>query len=286
MNRKIWALCIALVLGLFASVLVYGQLNRYRVALEKARKQMVQVVVATSDIAAYEVLGEEDVRIVMMPKGSVPFEEILSKEDIIGKASLVDLQRGDMILKNKISLDPEKLGMAFQLPEGALAIAIPVDEVIATGGFLRPGDYVDLIHVWRNDKNGPLVSRLLLSRIKLLALGQALGRKEEAKTKGQKPVPRTGVLQVSPKEATIVAWAQTQGSFLLALRPSADAIPSKAEIFKGFGKQDSQKDSSAGQQVMQDKSGSVAKPAVKSRGPWKIELIEPGHLEEVRVPIR
>ncbi len=280
MNRKIWALVIALILGTFAAVLVYGQLNRYRTALDKARKEMIPVAVSSREIPAFEVLEAGDVRVVRMPKGSVPSGEVMAKDEVVGKASLVDFQEGDLILKNKISLDPERLGMAFQLPEGMLAIGIPVDEVIATGGFLKPGDFVDLVHVWRDEKNGPLVSRLLLSRIKLLALGQSLGRREETKTKGQNPVPRTGVLQVTPGQATMVAWAQTQGSFLLALRPSGDAVPSQREVFRGFGKKRTQASPSG-----ENPSAAPAKKQSRGSGPWKIEVIQPGQVEEVRVPI-
>lgn len=284
MNRRILTLVLALLLGGLVSALVYGQLNRYRTELERAKRDLIPVVVAARDLDAYSLIGPEDIRVVKMPRSSVPEGQILAREEILGKATLVVLTQGDLVLAGKVTLNPERLGMAFQLPEGQLAIAVPVDEVVAAGGFIRPGDFVDVIHTWRENTEQPLISRLLLSRIKLLALGPDITRREQDKTKGQKPLPKTAVLQVDPEQATRVAWAQAQGAFLLALRPTGDESPSQLEVFKGFGHHGSSKGTS--KSTDGDARGEGGKSgSSRDRGPWKIEMISPGRIDEVRVPI-
>jgi pilus assembly protein CpaB len=216
-------LIVSLLLGTMAGLLVYQQIRSYKQKIARAERELISVVVATRPKDAFSIITSEDVKAVRMPRSSIPVEEVLSLDDVVGKASMMDLSTGDPVLKNKLSLDPEKLGVAFQLANGRLAIALPIDEVRATGGLLKPGDYVDIFHVYREKDVETPTSRLLLSRVKVLAIGGVMARKEEKEsTKEKQMVAQTAVVEVSPEEAAVAAWAQSLGNLWLALRPAQE----------------------------------------------------------------
>lgn len=281
MSRKVLALIIALIFGVFVSLLVYGQLNRYRSELNRVKSDLRPVVVVTHDLEAYTKLKAEDMKVVSIPKTSLPSGEMITIEQALGKSTLIPMTTGDMVTSGKLALDPDKLTMAFKLSPGTLAIAVPIDEVVAAGGYVHPGDMVDLIHVIRQSSNRPMVSRLLLSRIKLLALGTDQGLQEKGKTKAKKVLPPTALLQVTAKEATMVAWAQSQGSFWLALRPSRDEIPSRKIAYHGPADGQLQARTENGQPARRSSGASSS----TTKKPWSIEMILPGQLSEIQVPI-
>lgn len=281
MNRKLFALVIALIFGVFISLVVYGQLNRYRSELDRVKGDLRQVVTVIRDIEAYSSLREEDLKVVSMPAASLPPGGSLTLQQVVGKSNLIPMTAGDIITESKLALDPQKLTMAFKLSPGSLAIAVPIDEVVAAGGFVHPGDMVDLIHVLRQRSDQPMVSRLLLSRIKLLALGTDQGEPDKGNSKGKKVLPPTALLEVTPREATMVAWAQSQGSFWLALRPTLDAVPSQAIAYRGPA--GSAPVIAHVQREPARAGGSSGKTSRKK--PWSIEMILPGELSEIQVPI-
>ena len=283
MKKRGIFLIVSLLLGTMAGLLVYQQIRSYKQKIARAERELISVVVATRPKDAFSIITSEDVKAVRMPRSSIPVEEVLSLDDVVGKASMMDLSTGDPVLKNKLSLDPEQLGVAFQLANGRLAIALPIDEVRATGGLLKPGDYVDIFHVYREKDVETPTSRLLLSRVKVLAIGGVMARKEEKEsTKEKQMVAQTAVVEVSPEEAAVAAWAQSLGNLWLALRPAQEETPTSLVVYRGPDVSNPAPLKTASAEPV--KARSVKKAVPRTPQGWKIEMIQPGNITTVTVP--
>jgi pilus assembly protein CpaB len=100
------------------------------------------------------------------------------------------------------------------------AAAVRVDDVVWVAGFLHPGDTVDVIATIRHEGTNNTSSKVILQRIKVLAVGKELDQRSRS---ADKVVPATvATLMVDAEESERLALAATQGKILLTLRSGAD----------------------------------------------------------------
>ncbi|MDR3512174.1 MAG: Flp pilus assembly protein CpaB [Caulobacteraceae bacterium] len=114
--------------------------------------------------------------------------------------------------------------MAVVLHPGMRAVAVPVSVNTAAGGFILPGDRVDVIQARQADAaNGgqrPYVVQTILQNVRVLAIDQA---STPPKNGGETAVGAVATLEVTPPDAERVALAKVQGDMVLTLRSYADA---------------------------------------------------------------
>ncbi len=153
-----------------------------------------------------------------------------------GAIARVDVARGEPITGRRL-VNPGEAGfMAAMLTPGMRAVAIPISAETGAGGFVLPGDRVDVILSYeveiengRETRNVP-VSRTILENVRVLAIDQLPGGDEDA----QVYVGSTATLEVTPADAEIAALAVTIGDVSLALRSVADRHPD-ADLVMGRG---------------------------------------------------
>lgn len=149
-------------------------------------------------------------------------------------------------------------GYALRLNPGERALAVPVDELVAAGNRILPGDYVDVFLNLRAPQGmgteGQAQARLLLSRMRVLSYGAAdtaPGQAAPTDTAGEAstdaraqdiqgsasstsstsaPV-RSAVLAVPVAEANRLLLGAQQGRLFLALRNPADVGQPDQELF-------------------------------------------------------
>jgi pilus assembly protein CpaB len=111
--------------------------------------------------------------------------------------------------------------MAVRLPEGMRAIAVPVNVESGAGGFIQPGDRIDLLstHSDSNGHGGGMITETVLSNVLVLAIDQ---KTDTPKNGGATMVGATLTLEVPAPSANAVAKARTQGGLTMALRSYAD----------------------------------------------------------------
>jgi pilus assembly protein CpaB len=111
--------------------------------------------------------------------------------------------------------------MAIVLAPGMRAMSVGVTVDTAAGGFILPGDRVDVI-VSRTD-NDQVLTETVLGNVKVLAIDQAAQPAKDAQTM----VGAVATLEVSSADTELIASAQTKaragGAITLALRSYADA---------------------------------------------------------------
>ncbi|MES2684418.1 MAG: Flp pilus assembly protein CpaB [Pseudomonadota bacterium] len=178
-------------------------------------------VVALKPLAAYKTIARDDIALV--PVAITPTDYYASLDEVTSRVPLVDIDAGAPVTKRYFK---EGNILAKIIPAGHQALAIEVNEVIAAGGFVRPGDNVDVIVYFRNGAGvADAQARVLLENARVLAYEERIierpqGLKdEEAKGNEQsKRRMRTAVLAVPEKEATRVVLGAGLGEVRLALR--------------------------------------------------------------------
>jgi pilus assembly protein CpaB len=119
--------------------------------------------------------------------------------------------------------------LAAMLPKGMRAVAMEITAVNGAGGFILPGDHVDIVltHAGKQQVGGSqqLVSNTILENVTVMAVDQAVAEKAGQKT----VVGRTATLEVTPQQAQILALARQQGTLSLALRSLLDSQSSMPE---------------------------------------------------------
>ena len=204
-----------------------------------------EVFVPAQEIAAGTIISPD--RLARMEIAESAITSQMVEADAAGEAFLAGsvarqvLPQGVPIARSAIVQPGDRGFLAAVLPRGKRAVTIPISEVAGLNGLALPGDRVDIIltySVGGSEDSGPAVraSETVLENIRMLALDQRLGpTKPDPEKSGKKsdanPVAKTATLEVTPREAEIIALAGDMGSLSLALnsvRDGEDAAPAQA----------------------------------------------------------
>jgi pilus assembly protein CpaB len=135
------------------------------------------------------------------------------------------LAEGEPVTSRKLVTAGSAGFMAAILEPGRRAVATEIDAETAAGGFILPGDRVDVIVTYeaQGGANGARtrMSRTILENVRVLAIDQSPSRAEEDQVK----VGSTATLELTPGESELMALAQAMGVITLALRSISDISP-------------------------------------------------------------
>jgi pilus assembly protein CpaB len=129
--------------------------------------------------------------------------------------------KGEPILPRKIVKGGQGGYMAVVLSPGMRAMSVPVNAETGAGGFVQPGDRVDLIesHQDSQKKGGQgYDTTVVVSNVRVLAVDQ---NTDPAKN-GKSIVGATVTLEIPAPTVGTVAEARARGGIMLALRSYAD----------------------------------------------------------------
>jgi len=161
---------------------------------------------------------------------------------MIGDVVRQPLFAGEPITAKEIVRSGDTSYMAIRLPQGMRAISLPLSLESGAGGFIEPGDRVDVLSTHqdanKNSNSGGMITETVLSNALVLAIDQKTDAAKTTTVNGA-----TITLEVPDVNASVVAKARTQGGLTIALRSYADigghtAGPSAdnghdVKIFKG-----------------------------------------------------
>ena len=111
--------------------------------------------------------------------------------------------------------------MAVTLQPGMRAMSIPLSAENAAGGFILPGDHVDVVQV-QKPQNGSVQAYTVMRNIRVLAIDQASKALSGASTQ----LGSQATIELSPDQAQDMVLARAQGELTLVLRSYADAAGS------------------------------------------------------------
>lgn len=190
-----------------------------------------EVLVASRALPSGHLLTEDDVRWQTWPDDDLAGAYIVKSKGIEGLPGSVvreAIAAGEPITGERLVRRGDHGFLAAFLTPGRRAITIAIAANPLLTGLVGPGDRVDLICTMQPPPGGgqhkpkPPVSETLLHDIKLLALDQRLDDQP-----GAFPTPRTATLEVTPKQAEMIALAADRAKFSLSLR--SNTTPETAE---------------------------------------------------------
>lgn len=208
-----------------------GYAEQAQAAAEQAKRESTPqtlAVVALKPLAAYKAIDRESVALV--PVSVAPSQYYTSLDDVVGKTPLVDVDSGAPVTARYFS---EGNVLAKVIPSGYQAVSVEVNDVIAVGGFVRPGDIVDVLLFLRGGSGSDQSqSRVLLDNVRVLAyedriIDRPQGLKDEDNKNQAARRIRTAVLAVPDAETTKVMLGASMGELRLALHSAA---PAAAEV--------------------------------------------------------
>ena len=150
-----------------------------------------------------------------------------SKSDYAGSVVREPILAGEPIVSRKIVRAGDSGYMAAYLVPGMRAMAIRVTVETAAGGFILPGDRVDVLLTRettlsnmgaQESDRSKFASSTVMQNIKVLAIDQSTRADDDE----QAVVGATATLEVGPRDAEALALAKSEGELSLVLRSYAD----------------------------------------------------------------
>jgi pilus assembly protein CpaB len=182
--------------------------------------ELASVVVAAEDIVFGEQLVAEKLKLVPWPKTALPDGAFQSIEVLTGdkaRKALKALAPNEPVLASKISGENGNAGLAGTITTGMRAVTIPVDLVNGVGGFVMPGDRVDIVLTRKSQQDGEQTAGIIMENVKVLSIDQDMTREFD----GSK-VAKTVTLETDTNGAQRLALANSAGRLSLLLRGSGD----------------------------------------------------------------
>ncbi|ERI53972.1 pilus assembly protein CpaB [Pseudomonas sp. EGD-AK9] len=214
-SRTLVLIALSLILGLGAAFLANNWLNARLNAGPDDNLQ--NVVVATVEIPFGQMVEAQQVTLVRMPKGTVPDDAFDATDKVTGKIATFAMLKGDIVRGARLA---EHLGgstLASLIEKDKRAVSVRVDDVVGVGGFLLPGNRVDVLVAKKVGNNSNAVSETILEDLRVLAVDQTAST-----DKTQPVVVRAVTLEMTSEEAEVLVKAQTEGKLQLALRNPLD----------------------------------------------------------------
>lgn len=185
------------------------------------------VLVAAHDVAFGDTLGRESFEVVDYPDDSVPRGTYDSADTLFATLedgttlrALTDIRAMEPIFSDRISGPGAKASLSARIRPGYVASSLSVDPVTGVGGFVVPGDLVDVMHVTQPDPDKRpdfFTSTILLQAVRVLGVDQ------NASTDSEDPeVARTVTLEVDRRDLQVLALGTETGTLSLALRGAGE----------------------------------------------------------------
>ncbi len=197
-----------------AVMIAQEQLRRSQAAADPT---IVRVVAAAEEIPFGSPIEGHKLTAIDWPADSVPagvftsFEDVLPAAGVDPRRAKRALAQGEILLASKVSDFGEKVTIVQTLGENNRAMAINVDAQTGVGGFVTPGDFVDI--VLTQGKNESLRAVTILQNIRVIGVDQTADEDVD-----QPGIARTVTVEVTPDQGQRLALAQKAGQLSLSLR--------------------------------------------------------------------
>lgn len=192
---------------------------------------LVKVLVAGRDILLGQPIEPHMLTTIDWPIGSAPagiFTDaalLLPGNGGEPRRALRAISQGELILANNVSEFGEKVTIVQSLTDGSRAMAIEVNAETAVGGFVTPGDYVDIVLTHGREET--------LRAVTILQGIRVIGVDQDADEQSDSPeIARTVTVEVTPEQGQRLALAQQAGTLSLALRTQSDAVDEPLEAIQ------------------------------------------------------
>lgn len=224
-SRAILFLALALVMGGVAAYLVNQMLtNQTAGTVAEAPLPRVEgraTVIANMDLPIGTELDESHLRVIELPPNAFPVNSYTRIEDALANPPvtvMTAMNAGEVVIPPRLSTGVVYRGITGRITDGKRGVSIPVNAVRGVGGFVLPGDRVDVLHtttVGRRDDQP--VTRTLVQDLTVLAIDQT-----NAEDFAEPTLVNVVTLLVTQEEAKTLTLALEVGTLTLTLRNELD----------------------------------------------------------------
>ncbi len=211
-------------LGAIMALLVGGGAYSYLGTDTGPAAPRVTVVVAAEDIVGRSKIAAPQLLVKDFPAEAVHPLAVRTPDQAVGKFTLVPLRAGEPLIAADLSATPGNGDLATLVREGMRAVSIAVSDAGAAGGFIAPGDHIDLVGIFGEER----LATFIASDIEVLAVSNALiGTPPPGKQPNGSPnaVNTTLTLSVTPEMAPRIIVGETLGMIRVSLRRAGDVAP-------------------------------------------------------------
>jgi pilus assembly protein CpaB len=219
------------ILGIIAVFIVRGMVSsadKPTAAPSAEQVKTVPVVIAARQIAFGDALKSGHIKVVQWPKANVPegaFSSLepFAEENNTWRTALVRMEKNEPVLAFKVSGEGQRQSLSSQIGVDMRAFAIRTNQTSGVGGFILPGDSVDVVLVRTLEEKGgaqnKTVSDLIVQNVRVLGVDQNANAASE-KTR----IAKTVTVEVSAIDAQRLALAADLGELSLTLRRAGSEI--------------------------------------------------------------
>ena len=210
-----------------ANVWLNNQNQQVPVAAVTPAVETSTLVVAAINLGFGVQLQRETLREIPWPKDSVPDGAFAKIADVLTEGRRVVLSPispNEPVLKWKISGPGARASLSAVVKEGMRAVAVRVNDVVGVGGFVLPGDRIDLLYTRNEDKGQQASTDILIQNVRVLAIDQDADQKKD-----QPAIVKVVTLEVNALDAQKIALAQSTGSLSLTLRAAGSLDRANAQ---------------------------------------------------------
>jgi pilus assembly protein CpaB len=184
-----------------------------------AKRALPLGTIITADAVGYQLWPKELVQDAYFVDGEADMSKLL------GTVVRNPITAGEPITQGALVAPGDRGFLAAALGPGMRAVTVPVSEKTAVGGFVFPGDHVDLMLTQSVSGEGQSLNatETILQNLRVLATDQKTETTTSEDGKTVVKAFRTVTLEATPKIAEKIAVAQTIGTLSLSLRSLADS---------------------------------------------------------------
>ena len=190
--------------------------------------KMKSVVVAARNIEPKTMIISRLLTTQEFPENTLPPDVVTDIAEVANKPARERIFKGDIITRGKVYHNAQQAGFVGSIPPDCRAVSVSVSDVTGVAGFAKPGDYVDILLIEKDDTT--VTSRLILENVLLLSINQNMGVRgnyegEEDKESSVNPEtraidnPALATFALRPDEILELVSASRIGEIYLMLRP-------------------------------------------------------------------
>jgi pilus assembly protein CpaB len=233
MSRR--ALIIAVITGLLASVLLWFYLTSIEEKYRESSKSY-PVLVAKGYIIQGAIIKDRMVQIAKVPRQYIQPGSLKSIDELIDEkgqylyTNLLPILENEQITLSKLSNIRQQMGLSVVIPEGKIAVPVPATPMTTLGGYIRPGNIVNILCTFDYEERGKYRTSTvtLFQNVLVLSVGEKMigspSKITDTKASQEQENSEASVITIAltPQEASILTFALEKGKITFTLKPAGD----------------------------------------------------------------
>ena len=163
----------------------------------------------------------EALKEVAWPEGAIPAGTFGSIAELMSggkRIVLASIERNEPILRTKVTGPGQKATLSAVIQDGMRAVTIRVNDVEGVGGFILPGDHVDVL-LTRQQERANGMNDVVIQNARVLAVDQLADDAADRPT-----VVKAVTVEVDTVGAQKIALAASLGNLSLMLRRAGEQV--------------------------------------------------------------